>query len=236
MSPDWTMPPDWWKRCLAEFVGTFGLTFVAAAVICTDRYAGGEVGLVGIALAHGAVLAVLITALAHVSGGHVNPAVTLGVLLSRAIRPSIAVLYVISQIAGATVAGGVLARTFSTEVWEPVALGAPVLGPGVAFSTGIFVEAALSFFLILVFLQTGVDDRAPQSAHGFAVGSVLVFDVLVGGPLTGAAVNPARAFGPALVAAAWADQLVWWIGPAAGAVVAALGHNLLQPAATPDTR
>lgn len=224
------MSPDWWKRCLAEFIATFGLTFIGAAALCTDRYSGGEVGLLGVALAHGIVLAVLVTALGHVSGGHVNPAVTLGVLISGAIRPAMAALYVVAQLVGGVTAGFVLARTFSREVWEPVALGAPVLGPGVEFSTGIFIEAVLSFFLVLVFLQTAVDDRAPANVYGFAIGLVLVFDILVGGPLTGAAVNPARAFGPALAAGVWTDQLVWWIGPAAGALVAALGHNLMLPA------
>jgi len=230
------MSPDWWKRGLAEFIGTFGLTFIGAAAICTDQYSGGEVGLLGVALAHGIVLAVLVSALGHVSGGHVNPAVTLAVVLSGAIRPTMAGLYVAAQLLGGIAAGLVLARTFSPEVWQPVALGAPVLGPGVAFSTGIFVEAVLSFFLVLVFLQAAIDGRAPDNVHGLVIGLVLVFDVLVGGPLTGAAVNPARALGPALAAGVWTDQLVWWVGPAAGALVAALAHNLMQPAGAAATR
>ncbi|MFQ5742566.1 MAG: MIP/aquaporin family protein [Acidobacteriota bacterium] len=222
------MTPDWWKRCLAELIGTFALTFVGAASICTNQYSGGEVGLLGIAIAHGLVLAIMVTATGHVSGGHINPAVTLGVLLSGAIRPAMAVIYVISQLLGAALAGLLLVRTFAAEVWLPVQLGTPSLGASVAFSTGVYIETVLTFLLVFTVLQVAIDERAPKNVYGFAIGLVLVFDILVGGPLTGAAMNPARAFGPALAAGVWTNHLVYWIGPAIGAVLAAVAAALLR--------
>lgn len=222
------MLPNWWKRCLAEAIGTFALTFVGAAAICTDSYSGGEVGLLGIAVAHGLVLAVMVTATGHVSGGHLNPAVTLGALLSGTIRTSLAGLYVIAQVSGGIVAGWVLIRTFAPEVWQPVQLGAPVLGPGVAFGTAVFLEAVLTFFLVFTVLQAAVHERTPGHVYGFAIGLVWTFDILVGGPLTGGAVNPARAFGPALAAGYWNHQLVFWVGPALGGIFAAAAFSLLR--------
>lgn len=228
------MSPDWWKCCLAEAIGTFALTFVGAAAICTNQYSGGEIGLLGIALAHGTVLAVMVTATGHVSGGHINPAVTLAATLAGAIRAPMAGLYVISQLGGAVIAGFLLLRTFDVEIWQPVALGTPALGIGVGFAIGVFVEAMLTFLLVFTVLQVAVDQRAPKHVYGFAIGAVLIFDILIGGPLTGAAMNPARAFGPALASGIWHDQLVYWLGPAVGGVLGAVAHGLLRPRATAE--
>lgn len=214
-------------RALAEGIGTFALTFVGAAVICADSYSGGQAGLVGIALAHGLILAALVTSLGHVSGGHVNPAVTVGALFARAIAPAAAGVYVVAQLLGAAVAGLMLTATFGAEVWEPVRLGTPVLGPGVAPGTGMFIEAVLTFLLVLVVLQTAVDRRAPRHVYGIAIGFTLAAGILVAGPLTGAALNPARAFGPALASATFADHYVYWIGPLVGGVLAAMAHGML---------
>lgn len=216
-------PPGWWKEALAEAVGTFLLTFVAAGAVCTDSYSGGEVGLVGVALANGLALAVAVTAVGHISGGHVNPAVTLAAFICRALPASRAVLYVACQLLGGIVAGLLLAGTFAPDIWGPVQLGAPTLGAGVAPGTGIFLEAVLAFLLVLTVLQVAMDPRAPRHVYGFAIGAALAFDVLVGGPLTGAAVNPARAFGPAFAAGIWLDpqHAVYWIGPLLGGTVAA---------------
>lgn len=223
-------------RALAEGLGAFLLTFVSAAVICADAYSGGEAGLVGIALAQGLVLAAVVTALGHVSGAHVNPAVTLAAVLSRAMTPVAAGAYVGAQLLGAVVAGFMLTATFGADVWEPVRLGTPGLGPGVAAGTGIFIEAVLTFLLALVVLQTAVDERAPGHVYGLAIGATLATGVLVGGTLTGAALNPARAFGPALAAGIWEHHYVYWIGPLLGGVVAAVGFGLLRPveAGEPD--
>ena len=223
------MPRDWWKRCLAEGIATFGLVFVGAGAICTNQYSGGELGLIGIALAHAFVLACMINATGHVSGGHINPAVTLAVTVVGGIRPAMAAAYVVAQLAGAVLGGFILVGLFTPEVWAPVNLGTPTLSPEVAFSTGVFVESLLTFFLVFTVLQVAVDKRAPSNVYGFAIGFVLLFDILAGGPLTGAAMNPARAFGPALAANVWTDHVVYWIGPLAGGLVAALAYALLQP-------
>ena len=215
-------------EALAEAIGAYCLVFIGAAVICTDAYSAGSIGVLGVALAHGLVLAAIVTALGHVSGAHVNPAVTLAVLLVGEIRPARAAVYVASQLLGAAVAGLTLLVVFGTDVWDPVALGTPQLGVGVAPGTAILVEAVLSFMLVLTVLHAAVDHRAPDAVYGLAIGAVLAAGPLVGGPITGAALNPARAFGPAFAAGVWQSQYVYWIGPAAGAAVAALAFSAMR--------
>ena len=217
------------KNAIAEAIGTFALTFVGAAVICTDAYSGGEVGLVGVALAQGMILAAVVTALGHVSGAHVNPAVTLAALLVGALRPASALAYLGGQILGAAGAGFLMTATFAAEVWEPVRLGAPRLGPGVTPGTGIFIEAVLTYLLVLFVLQVAVDHRAPRHVYGLAIGAAWSAAILAAGPLTGAALNPARAFGPALAAGAWHAQHVYWLGPLLGGALAAATFRLLRP-------
>lgn len=224
------MKVDWWKCCLAEGIATFGLTFMGAGAICANQYSGGEIGLLGIALAHSTALICMIYATGHVSGGHVNPAVTLAVAIGGHITPQRAAMYIASQLAGASIAGFVLAGLYTPEVWEPVALGTPRLSPEVAFSTGIFIEALLTFFLVFTVLQVALDGGAPDNVYGLAIGLVLIAGILVAGPLTGAAMNPARAFGPALASGVWSNHLIYWIGPVAGGFAAALANRLLQPA------
>jgi len=224
------MPVSGWKACLAEGIATFGLTFIGAGAICANQYSGGEIGLVGIALAQSAALVCMIYATRHVSGGHVNPAVTLAVAINGHITPRRAGMYVAAQLAGASIGGFVLAALYTPEVWEPVALGTPVLSPEVAFSTGIFIEALLTFFLVFTMLQVTLSGSAPDNVHGLAVGVVLIAGILVAGPLTGAAMNPARAFGPALASGVWSNHLIYWIGPASGGVAAALANRLVRPA------
>lgn len=221
------------RRAVAEGLGTFAFTFVGAATICADAYSGGEAGLVGIALAHGLILAAVVAALGRVSGAHVNPAVTVAALLSRAVAPVTAVVYVVVQLVGASLAGFMLTATFGADVWEPVRLGAPGLGPGVAAGTGIFIEAVLTFFLALVVLQASADEEAPGSLGALAIGATMTAGMLVGGTLTGGAQNPARAFGPALASGLWEHQYVYWIGPLLGGIVAAVAAGLLRPTPPP---
>lgn len=217
------------KGAVAEGIATFALVFVGAAAVCTDAYTGGEVGLLGVALAHGAVLGVMVTAIGHVSGGHVNPVVTLAAALTGAVDVVAAAAYACAQLLGAAVAGLLLTATFAADVWSPVSLGTPVLGPGVEPGTAIFVEAVLTFFLVFVILQVALDERAPRHVYGLVIGLVLAGDMLAGAPITGAAVNPARAFGPALASGAWSHQYVYWVGPLIGAVIATVAHTLLRP-------
>lgn len=208
------------KPCVAEAIGTFALCFIGAGSICINA------GLVGIALAHGSVLAVMISAMGHISGGHFNPAVTLGALVGRKIKGPMAGAYVAAQLAGAVVAGLLLRMIFAPAVWEPVHLGTPGLGSGITPGIGILVEVVLTFFLVLVVYGTAIDDRGTWKAiGGFGIGFTVLCDILMGGPLTGASMNPARTFGPALVAGYWDNHIVYWIGPLLGGGLAGLVYG-----------
>jgi len=225
------MNRPWFKPFLAEAIGTFGLIFFGAGSIIMNEFTGGGVGLVGIALAHGVVLAVVITATAHISGGHINPAVTIGVWIGRKIEARMAVIYIVAQLLGATVAAAVLASLYPAGAVDAASLGTPMLAPGIGIGTGIVIEAILTFFLVFTVFGTAVDSRAPNLG-GWAIGLVLVFAILAGGPLTGASLNPARTFGPALVGGYWTGHIVYWAGPILGGIVAAgVYSRLLMPKA-----
>lgn len=216
------------KPLVAEFLGTFALVFFGAGAICTNQWTGGAVGLLGIAFAHAMALAVMISALGHVSGAHFNPAVTVGLLSVGKIEPGKAAGYILAQLLGATGAALLLRFAFPAEVTTAVMFGAPALHAEITVTQGVVLEAVMTFFLVLTVFGTAVDPKGSWNAiAGFGIGSVLFFDILFGGPLTGAAMNPARAFGPALVARGWDDQLVYWIGPLMGGVVAAVLANAL---------
>lgn len=209
---------------IAEALGTFLFFFVGAGSVVLGDYlaanGGSGPGLLGVALAHGLALAVLVSALGPVSGGHFNPAVTLGVWLMGKITPTKAALYVVAQLVGGLAAGLALKAVFA-DAWQPSNIGTPALGAGITPALGIGIEAVLTALLMLTVIGTAVDPRAPKIG-GLAIGLAVAADILVGGPLTGAAMNPARWFGPAVAAGAYADWYVWWIGPAIGAAVAAL--------------
>ena len=225
------MNRPWFKPFIAEAIGTFGLIFFGAGSIIMNEFTGGGVGLVGIALAHGVVLAVVITATAHISGGHINPAVTIGVWIGRKIEARMAVIYIVAQLLGATVAAAFLAALYPAGAVDAASLGTPMLAPEIGISTGIVIEAILTFFLVFTVFGTAVDSRAPNLG-GWAIGLVLVFAILAGGPLTGASLNPARTFGPALVGGYWTGHIVYWAGPMLGGIVAAgVYSRLLMPKA-----
>ena len=205
---------------VAEAVGTFLFFFVGAGSVALTAGEGGP-GLVGVALAHGLVLAVLVSAFGAISGGHFNPAVTVAVRLAGRIEWSHAVLYVLAQLGGAVAAGFALAVVLPDPLAADSRLGTPALGPGIGVEAGIAIEAILTLVLVLTVFGTAIDMRAPKLG-GMAIGLAVAADILMGGPLTGAAMNPARWFGPAAVAGAWDDWYVWWIGPLIGAIVAAI--------------
>lgn len=217
------------RAALAEGCGTYALTFVTVAVACTDVYSGGEVGLVGQALAQGLILAAAVMAIGSISGGHVNPAVTVAAVLVGRIRATEAFVYVGAQLFGAALAGLMASAVYAADVWDPVKLGTPLLGPGVAPGTGVFIEAVLAFLLALTVLATTRDSSGGYVAAGAAAGAVLASAVLVAGPITGAALNPARALGPALVSGHFVDQQVYWTGPLLGAILAAVVYGLILP-------
>ncbi|MBI2861436.1 MAG: aquaporin [Chloroflexi bacterium] len=220
---------DWdrtWRASLAELFGAFGLIFMGAGSIIADAYTGGKVGLVGIALAHALVLGVVVSATMHLSGGHINPAVTLSFMTTGRIGVGPGIAYIVAQLIGATLAGLMLLVVFPSNVYQKVSLGATLLAPEIGFWTGVLIEAVLTFFLVFTVFATAVDPRGPKSIAGFGIGLVLAFDILAAGPLTGASINPARTFGPALAGGYWANHLVYWIGPIVGGVVAALIYEL----------
>ena len=215
-----------WRKYLAEFIATFALVFIGAGVILANQFLKGGIGVVGIALAHGLVLMAMVYATAHISGGHVNPAVTIAMLFTRHIGFKRAIGYIASQLIGAMAAGSLLWVIFPSMT-ATTHLGTPGLAQGVPLVTGIIIEAVLTFFLVFTIFGVAVDKRAPAGIYGVAIGLVLTFDILMGGPLTGAAMNPARAFGPAFAANYWINHLVYWIGPIVGAVIAGLLYEYL---------
>jgi MIP family channel proteins len=213
------------RRGAAEFVGAFALVFVGAGAILAAGPTA-EPGVVGIALAHGLVIAVMVSAVGHISGGHFNPAITLGFLVTGRLAPLIAIVYWIAQFAGAIGAAALLRWIFADDT--EASLGAPVLNPGIQPEAGLLIEAILTFFLVWVVFATMADPRGTfKSIAGLAIGFTITLDVLMGGTLTGAAMNPARALGPELISNTWDDFWIWYIGPFAGAVIAAVAYELL---------
>ena len=217
------------QKFVAEFLGTFTLLFFGVGSICFAQQAGaGGPGLVGIALAHGLAIAVMIAAVGHISGGHFNPSVTAAFWVTRRMGTVEALLYWIAQLLGASVGSFLIARIYLEDVWRRAALGVPALASDVSPVIGILVEAVLTFLLVFVIFGTATDkDCAFGKVAPFAIGLTITGDILAGGVLTGAAMNPARAFGPALVGHYWANQAVYWVGPLAGAIVAGSLYSVL---------
>jgi aquaporin Z len=214
--------PSLARRLTAEALGTFSFVFIGAAVVVVNGgFPNSGIGLLGIALAHAVALSVMISATMTISGGHLNPAVTLGLLAARRIDLLSAAAYIITQLAAACVAALLVKLLFPPNAVRSAVLGIPVIASSVSVGQAIALEAVLTFFLVSAVFGTAVSPDAPRVA-GFGIGLVLLFDILVGGPLTGAAMNPARAFGPAVVSGEWVGQPVYWIGPILGGIVAAL--------------
>jgi MIP family channel proteins len=211
------------RAYLSEFIGTFALVFIGAGAVLVNAVSGGAVGLVGIALAHGLVLMSMIYALASVSGAHFNPSVTIAMALNRRIGAGQALGYVASQLLGAAAAGFLLLFLFPAATPEQL-YGFP-LSIGTGF--GIALEAVLTFFLVFVIYGVAVNRKAPAGFFGLAIGLVLTYDILMGGTQTGAAMNPARAFGPALASGIWEPQIIYWLGPVIGAVLAGIVYEYI---------
>jgi MIP family channel proteins len=216
------MSEDYFRRGAAEFIGAFALTFVGIGSIVS----GG--GLVGVALAHGLVIAVMASAVGHISGGHFNPAVTLGFVVTGRIEGKLAVTYWVAQFGGAFLAAVLVSGVLPDELTDQASLGTPLLANGVGPGAGFLIEIVLTFFLVWVIFATAVDPRGTfKSIAGLAIGLTITLDILFGGPFTGAAMNPARAFGPQLAGGQWADAWIWYLAPAIGGILAALAYEYL---------
>ena len=211
------------RSFLAEMIGTFGLIFMGVGAVLQQQTTQ-TVGTTGIAVAHGLAILIGVYALGHISGGHFNPAVTFGMLVTKRIRFGGAIAYWIAQLAGASLAAWILCYAYQGGPVD-VHLGTPMIDPTIGAKTGLALEAIMTFFLVLVVFGTAVDPRAPKGFAGLAIGLTITADILVGGGLTGGAMNPARAFGPALLASYWQDQWVYWVGPMLGGGVAAILYD-----------
>jgi aquaporin TIP len=215
------------KPLIAEFIGTFALIFIGVLAISgvnIIQAPNGLATLASIGLAHGLTIAVMVAALGAVSGGHFNPAVTSAFMATGRINPITGILYIVAQIAGASAAAFIIAGLFGTTA---VGAATPALAPQVSATSGIIVEMITTFFLVLVIFGTAVDGRAPKSVYPFAIGFTVALDIMATGPLTGAAMNPARVFGPALASGMWSNHLVYWVGPIVGGVLAGLLQNFI---------
>jgi MIP family channel proteins len=215
------------KQCIAEFVGTFALIFIGVGVIANHADLAGSAGLLAVALAHGFTIAVMASATGGISGGHLNPAVTFALLVGSKIDLKKSLAYWGSQLAGAVVAAwmvGMLLQSDTVSGTALVAKGTPALGKSTTALQGIGIEAVLTFFLAFVVYGSAVDVRAPKIG-GLAIGLTVALDILFGGPFTGAAMNPARTFGPALIGHQWDHHYVYWIGPLIGGGLAGLVYG-----------
>ncbi len=206
------------KALLAELIGTFALIFIGAGA-----GALGIGGLVGVAFAHGFVVLGFAYAYSHHSGTHINPAVTIGLWVAGELSLSKATAYIATQIIGGILGAFTLLFVLGDKAGT---LGATTLAPGVSPLQGLVIEAILTFFLTNAILNTAVSGKAGSMA-GMAIGCTLVFTILMGGPLTGASLNPARTIGPAIATSNFADLWVYLVGPPLGAVVAALLYKFV---------
>jgi aquaporin TIP len=223
----WDEPIDAFLRTVAEFIGAFFFFFIGIGAGVSITIAG-EPSLLLVALANGLALAIAVTALGHISGGHFNPAVTIGFLVTRRIAPVLALMYIVAQLLAGIAAAAMVRWLWPGTFAKATGYGAPALDPGLSSGEGLVLEALLTAFLVFVVFATAADIRgAFKIIAGFAIGLTVSVDVMVGGPLTGAMMNPARAFGSHVVDNTWDNAWIWYVGPILGGAIAALLYELL---------
>lgn len=218
------------QKVVAEFIGTFALIFFGAGAVCVDFYlrASGGLGLLGVSLAHGLAIAIMVSALGHISGGHFNPAVTIGFWVTRRLSTMDSLAYWGGQLLGASAAALVLKLVIPEDIATNVFLGSPELMRDFPHWSGMALEAVTTFFLVFVVFATAVDEKGTfRSIAGFGIGLTITLGILVAGPFTGAALNPARAFGPELVSRHWLNWGIYWVGPLSGGFIAGLLYDSL---------
>jgi MIP family channel proteins len=216
---------DAYRHFGAELIGTFGLVFIGGAAIMSGTFAKSTSPLLDVAVAHGLILAIMVTATMRISG-HLNPAVTIGFVVTRRIEPMMAGVYIAAQLLGAMIAAYALKGLFPAAVGEATRLGGQSVALDVSSGQAIGLEAIATFFLVFAVFGTAVDPKAPK-VGGFAIGLTIAADILAIGPLTGASMNPARSFGPAVASRIFEGQAVYWVGPILGGIAAALLYETL---------
>jgi aquaporin TIP len=219
-----------WQAVFAELIATLLFVFVGAGSVVVIGGVSDSGGLVAVALAHGLTIALLVAAIARISGGHINPAVTFGAVITGRMKLSTGVLYVVAQLAGAVIGALLLEAALAGEIEGNLGahslnlreeVDGQVVGALDGKGAGVMVEAVLTFILVFTVFATAMDPRGMASLAPIAIGFAVLVDHMVGVPLTGASMNPARSFGPALVADAWSDHWVYWLGPLIGGGLAA---------------
>jgi aquaporin NIP len=215
--------PDLLRRAAAEAIGTFALVFAGCGAIVTEAERPGTLGTVGIALVFGLIVMAMVYATGHLSGAHLNPAVTLGLFLTRHFPGREALTYVTAQVSGALMAAGLLAVVWPSK---PADLGTTL--PSIGAGGAIAYEAVLTAFLMFVIIAVATDTRAVGAGAAIAIGGTVGLDALFGGPITGASMNPARSIGPALVSGELDDLWIYLIGPIAGAALGALAYEVVR--------
>jgi MIP family channel proteins len=217
----------WIRPLVAEFIGPFALVFIGAGSILI----GGD--LVAVALAHGLAIGLMVAAAGHISGGHYNPAVTIALFVGGKIGLIKSAAYIVAQLLGAVVAALLLDYIFDKSTVDLVN-SVPLVnydGDSDGFIIGrgrtLVIEVILTFFLVYVIHGVAVDSRGAHAIAPLAIGLTITMDIFMGGPLTGAAMNPARHFGPALVQSEWKDAWLYWVGPIVGGVIASILHNYI---------
>ena len=217
------------RRASAEGLAAFALVFAGCGAIVANARYDGALGTVGIAFVFGLVIMVMVYATGHLSGAHINPAVTAAFAITRHFPARDALAYVVAQSTGAIVGAILLLAVWPSQ---PAELGATV--PSVGVGSALVYEAVLSAFLMFVITAVATDTRAVGAAAAIAIGGTIGLDALVGGPVTGASMNPARSLGPALAAGEWQDFWVYVIGPVAGATLGGLAYQLVRGAKEAD--
>jgi len=224
------------QRLLAEFIGTFTVVFITIGSICADQYLRAQslshLGILAEAAAYGISASVMVAALAQLSGAHFNPAITAGFWVTKRMGTLQAILYCVAQMAGAIAAAYILARLLPESIWRPVALGATDLATDFTRMQSMLLEGVGTFFVVFVFFAYTQQTSGSAASYGAPytgayVGLVIAVDVLFLQPFTGASMNPARSFGPALVAHHWINHGVYWVGPLFGGVVGAFAYDRL---------
>ena len=206
-------------RCIAELLGTFALVFAAAGANMVEEMTGGQVTPVGVGLTTGLIVAVVISAIGHISGAHINPAVTLGFALARHFPWREVPLYWVAQLAGAIVGSLVLRALFGLVA----DMGATI--PAGDHYQSLGLEVVLTFLLMFVIMAVATDVRAVGQVAALTIGATVSLEAMFAGPISGASMNPARSLGPALVSMNWSAHWVYWAGPLVGAAAGAMTYR-----------